>query len=146
MVYEYGYEKERITEVIQRQNLRFSTLLLPLFSMAAAPPVSYTLCKYKILVASSLWVERSVQYVHCSVNDICLWPTPTASYTTWRGKTHTKLDLACHWQQRIDVYTRQKACTCAFWNQEISVSPAAEYWPVHVDLPVRCHLILVPRR
>ena len=37
--------KERITELNHRQKVRISTLLLPLFSMAAAPPVCYALCK-----------------------------------------------------------------------------------------------------
>ena len=50
MVYEYGYEygfekKERIRELNHRQKVRFSTLLLPLCSMAAAPHVCYALCK-----------------------------------------------------------------------------------------------------
>ena len=37
--------KERIREMNHRQKVRFSTLLLPLCSMAAAPPVSYALYK-----------------------------------------------------------------------------------------------------
>ena len=38
-------KEERITEVNHRQKVRFSTLLLQLSSMAAAPPVCYALCK-----------------------------------------------------------------------------------------------------
>ena len=38
--YEYGFEKERNRELNQRQKVRFSTLLMPLCSMAAAPLVT----------------------------------------------------------------------------------------------------------
>ena len=41
-------KKERITELNHGQKVRFSTLLLPLCSMAAAPPVCYALCKWNI--------------------------------------------------------------------------------------------------
>ena len=37
MVYDYGFKKERIRGLNHKQNERFSTLLLPLCSMAAAP-------------------------------------------------------------------------------------------------------------
>ena len=38
-------EKERIRELSHRQKVRFSTLLLPLCSLAAATPVCYALHK-----------------------------------------------------------------------------------------------------
>ena len=38
-------KKERIRELNHTQKVRFSTLLLPLCSMATAPPVCYALCK-----------------------------------------------------------------------------------------------------
>ena len=38
-------KKERISELNLRQEVRFSTLLLPLCSMVVAPPVCYALCK-----------------------------------------------------------------------------------------------------
>ena len=41
-------KKERIRELYHRQKVRFSTLLLPLCSMAAAPPECYTLCRWNI--------------------------------------------------------------------------------------------------
>ena len=41
-------KRERITELNHRQKVRFSTLLLPLCSMVATPPVYYALCKQNI--------------------------------------------------------------------------------------------------
>ena len=41
-------KKERITDLNHRQKERFSTLLLPLCSMAAGPPVCYALCEWNI--------------------------------------------------------------------------------------------------
>ena len=38
-------KKERITELNHIQKARFSTVLLPLCSMTAAPPVCCDLCK-----------------------------------------------------------------------------------------------------
>ena len=38
-------KKEKITELNHRQKARFNTLLLPLCSLVAAPPVCYTLCE-----------------------------------------------------------------------------------------------------
>ena len=65
-----------ITELNHRLKVRFSTLLLPLCAMAAAPPVCYALCKVEH-IGSKQSQSRKGSTVHTSLSkmiyDLCPW-------------------------------------------------------------------------